>query len=50
LGIEKTVSTASSELRRNRVMSAVMVVTGPPEPIWARNSGMTERRCGRDSY
>ena len=40
----KTVSTAASRLRRNRVISGTVTVTGPPRAIWSRKSGMTEPR------
>jgi hypothetical protein len=39
-----TVSTASSSVRRNRVMSDVVIVTGPPLLICSWKSGMTDPR------
>jgi hypothetical protein len=38
------VSTASSRLSRNRVISELVTVTGPPFLIWSWKSGMTEPR------
>src|SRR5437773_959031 len=40
----KIVSTASSRLKKKRVISGVVMVTGPPLRIWSWNNGMTEPR------
>ncbi len=40
----KTVSTAASSVRRKRVISAVVIVKGPPFVIWSMKSGTTEPR------